>query len=135
MEIRRLGEVCLDDPKSGREGCLGKGGGGVAEPSSGFLSPLTRSDQSPDDDRKIFRTEVRFFCRSVRPGVCCSADSTDGCGLEPGSKGDLTGKVGEVGDEDMKLSRRPDGLDGTLPLIDMVRKKSLKPAKPVFWPR
>lgn len=77
----------------------------------------------------MFRTEVRFFCRSERPGVACIADSMEGCGLEPGIKGDLTGKAGDEGDA-IKLSRRADGLEGTFDLVDMVRRKSLNPAKP-----
>lgn len=126
IEIRRFDGVSFAKDRSGREGCLPSGSGGGEATSSGFL---TSPDQSPEDDRKMFRTEVRFFCRSERPGVPCMAASMDGCGLESDAEGDLTGNVGDVGDA-IKLRRRADGLEGTLDLIDIVRKKSLKPAKP-----
>jgi hypothetical protein len=63
IEILRLGNDCLDFEfdlaKIGWEGCRDKGG-----VDSGFLPLcllLTRPDQSPEDDRNIFLTDVRFF--------------------------------------------------------------------------
>ena len=96
-ETFRLGDDCFDFDfdlaKLGWEGWRARGG--VSSPGLSTLSLLTRPDQSPEEDRKMFRTEVRFFCRSVNPGGLCIADSIDGCGLFPGKRGDFRGKLGD----------------------------------------
>ena len=94
--------------RSELDSVLFRAGSGGIETDDGALALLTRSDQLPDDDRKILRMlgrlpcfcgeDVRLSGGDVTSGTIAEKDDRD-VGYWMSSKTGVNGVVGEIGGE------------------------------------